>query len=202
MKVERNEMECRELRDYLMDGEGEGKELPPEYREHLKECRSCSMYFQSLRIVDRPSGLYTEGPADLRDRVMARLARESTKQTSEPVRWMRLAAAAVLLVALGVAGTLGLVGGTREGHVVVHLHLTAPGAEQVAVVGDWNEWEPGSDLLHDKDGDGVWETRIEVPEGREYRYQFLIDGEKWVADPGAAISVDDGFGGKNSILDI
>ncbi len=195
-------MECREFREKFKNIQVEGEELSSRYREHLEECRSCSIYVRSFRLVEHPSGLHSDGPAGLTDRVMARLSPENPARTSEPVRWIRLAAAAILLVTVSVAGTLGMVDRTREGYVVVHLHLTAPGAERVAVVGDWNEWEPGSDLLQDKDGDGVWETRVEVPLGQEYRYQFLIDGEKWIADPGAAISVDDGFGGTNSILDI
>ena len=35
---------------------------------------------------------------------------------------------------------------------------------------------------------------------RSYTYSFVIDGERWVPDPGAPETVDDGFGGVNSIL--
>ncbi len=35
---------------------------------------------------------------------------------------------------------------------------------------------------------------------RSYTYGFVIDGERWVPDPGAPETVEDGFGGVNSIL--
>ena len=42
---------------------------------------------------------------------------------------------------------------------------------------------------------------IDVPlkPGR-YEYQFVIDGERRLADPKASQYLDDGFGGRNSIL--
>lgn len=86
--------------------------------------------------------------------------------------------------------------------VEVHLYLDAPQAQSVAVAGDWNDWDASAHRLADPDGDGVWEVTFSVERGREYEYQFLIDDSRWTSDPAAAISVDDGFGGENSILDI
>ena len=86
--------------------------------------------------------------------------------------------------------------------VTVRLTLEAPGAEQVAVVGDWNGWDADRHLMHDRDRDGVWELRLKLKEGGEYQYQFLINGKKWIPDPKAPLKVEDGFGGTNSILDI
>ncbi|MDY7028818.1 MAG: isoamylase early set domain-containing protein, partial [Spirochaetota bacterium] len=114
----------------------------------------------------------------------------------------QLAAAAVLLVVMSVTLTLAVTSRSGSETVIVHLYLSAPDAVQVAVVGDWNEWNGDADLLRDSDGDGVWEIRLEVPRGQEYQYQFLIDGRQWIPDPNAAIKVDDGFGGMNSVLDI
>jgi hypothetical protein len=47
----------------------------------------------------------------------------------------------------------------------------------------------------------VWKTRLSLPPGR-YRYAFVVDSEKWVADPQAATVVDSGYGGADSVLDI
>jgi len=30
----------------------------------------------------------------------------------------------------------------------------------------------------------------------------VIDGEKWITDPGQAATVDDNFGGKSSLLEV
>lgn len=86
--------------------------------------------------------------------------------------------------------------------VVVRLELLAPAAESVAVVGDWNGWDPQAHHLSERNGSGLWEIEIEVLPGEEYRYQFLIDGEQWIPDPTSPITVGDGFGGTNSVLNI
>jgi 1,4-alpha-glucan branching enzyme len=72
----------------------------------------------------------------------------------------------------------------------------------VYVVGDWNNWNAAADPLHDDNSDGIWETTIELEAGNEYRYQFYIDDNRWIADPNAPLKIDDGFGGQNSILRI
>ena len=70
------------------------------------------------------------------------------------------------------------------------------------MVGDWNGWNPDAHPLTDDNGDGIWETEIKLHPGKEYRYQFYIDKEIWIADPDAPLAIEDGFGGVNSILRI
>ena len=105
------------------------------------------------------------------------------------------------MVALAAAGGFVLARGGRD-VVTVRLAVEAPGARQVSVVGDWNGWAPESDRLVDRDGDGVWQGTVRLRRLREYRYQFLIDGEQWVADPRAPLTIDDGFGGRSSVLQL
>jgi len=131
-----------------------------------------------------------------------------------------LAAAAVLLVALSVTLTLMVTERRlpRAGEAVVqapseeqapsqelitvHLTLEAPEAESVAVVGDWNGWDPEKNRMNDPNKDGIWELHLKLEKGGEYQYQFLINGKKWIPDPDAPLKVDDGFGGTNSVLNI
>lgn len=80
----------------------------------------------------------------------------------------------------------------------VRFVLQAPRAKKVAVVADFNHWDRGGDLLAGPDGNGYWSKTISLPEGR-YEYLFLVDGKEWVADP-AALSADDGLGGRNSVI--
>jgi 1,4-alpha-glucan branching enzyme len=83
--------------------------------------------------------------------------------------------------------------------VYVQFVLDAPGAVSVAVSGDFNEWDRGAHRLDDPDGDGVWTGRVPVRPGI-HEYMFVIDGERWVTDPGAQRYADDGFGNRNAVL--
>jgi 1,4-alpha-glucan branching enzyme len=80
----------------------------------------------------------------------------------------------------------------------VRFVLEAPLATKVAVVGDFNRWDPEKDLLAGPDQNGYWTRTIPMNAGR-YEYLFLMNGTIWVPDP-AAFSVDDGLGAANSVI--
>jgi Carbohydrate-binding module 48 (Isoamylase N-terminal domain) len=84
--------------------------------------------------------------------------------------------------------------------VVARLAYRAPLAREVAVAGDFNGWNPQTAHMHRGQG-GVWSVEIPVSPGRRYQYMFVVDG-RWVTDPTAPASVDDGFGGRNAVLDL
>ena len=88
--------------------------------------------------------------------------------------------------------------GGGEAIVYVQFVLDAPGANAVAVAGDFSEWEPTFEL-QDADGDGVWTGRVPVEPG-VHTYMFLIDGNEWQTDPRADRYQDDGFGNRNAVL--
>jgi hypothetical protein len=110
------------------------------------------------------------------------------------------AAAAVLaLLFLGRAPSTGGFPGPREAAVVyVQFALEAPGAQSVAVAGDFDGWA-GSYSLEDGNGDGVWTGRIPLEPG-VHAYMFLVDGATWLTDPRAERYADDGFGNRNAVL--
>jgi hypothetical protein len=81
----------------------------------------------------------------------------------------------------------------------VRLRIRAPGAEEVTVAGNFNDWEPRGALLRPV-GDGWWEIYIELGPGI-YEYAYVIDG-KWTTPPEAKLTVEDGFGGRNGILEV
>lgn len=91
---------------------------------------------------------------------------------------------------------------SSEGTILVRLIFEAPEAQSVTVAADWNQWMPETQPLTDEDGDGIWEIHLRLQRGRDYQYQFVIDGSHWVADPEARVQIDDGFGGVNSLLNI
>ncbi|MDP7421509.1 MAG: isoamylase early set domain-containing protein [bacterium] len=71
-------------------------------------------------------------------------------------------------------------------------------AEEVAVAGDFNNWDTTADKMVNL-GDGNWTITLNLKPGR-FEYKFVIDGTKWIADPQAKEFVDDGYGGQRSVL--
>jgi len=81
--------------------------------------------------------------------------------------------------------------------------FSAPGARSVHLAGEFNGWDPGGIPMADPDGDGVWETVIDLDRGRTYQYKFVLNGgERWEPDPENPERTDDGHGGYNSVLSI
>jgi hypothetical protein len=87
-----------------------------------------------------------------------------------------------------------------ESKVFVRLVLLQPGAQSVAVAGDFNGWNPGQTKL-ERSESGMWTATIPLRPGR-YQYMFVIDGKQWIADPLAGEASGDGFGAENAVLDV
>lgn len=74
----------------------------------------------------------------------------------------------------------------------VLLQCYAPEAHIVYLAGDFNDWGHNRDglvfeaqyAMHGPDTDGVWRAEVELKPGR-HAYQFVIDGDHWIADPNA-----------------
>jgi len=103
-----------------------------------------------------------------------------------------LAAAAVLSgLALWLGGRVASrPPATRPDTAVVQFVFIAQGASSVALVGDFNDWDPTSTPLRPAMQGGLWSVSVPLPPGR-HRYAFLIDGCRWLADPGAPRAQDD-----------
>jgi len=70
---------------------------------------------------------------------------------------------------------------------------------RVTVAGTFNGWNPDATTML-KEGD-VWVVQLVLPQD-SYEYMFIEDGERWVTDPLAFQTRDDGFGRKNAVLDL
>ena len=79
----------------------------------------------------------------------------------------------------------------------VSLELIKPAAKHVFVAGSFNEWKPEQTPLM-RVGDGRWAGDLVVKPGR-HEYLFVVDGQ-WLPDPNAKESVQNPFGGRNSVL--
>ena len=79
----------------------------------------------------------------------------------------------------------------------VSLEFIKPDAKEVCVAGSFNEWKPETTPLSLK-GNGHWVGNLAVKPGR-HEYLFVVDGQ-WMPDPNARETVQNPFGGKNSVL--
>jgi len=91
-----------------------------------------------------------------------------------------------------------LVASTDAGEVVQFV-LVAPQAATVALVGDFNDWDPGRTPLRVTAGGGVWSVNLPLRPG-PHQYAFVVDGKEWRPDPAAPRAVTDDFGAPNSVI--
>jgi 1,4-alpha-glucan branching enzyme len=68
-----------------------------------------------------------------------------------------------------------------EGVAGVHFAVWAPNAERVAVIGDFNYWNPDSHLLNPRwDGSGIWEGFVPgAQNGQCYKYHLQYQGNQF-----------------------
>lgn len=165
------------------------------------------------KIEERLARHRTKAPEGFAERVM-----ESLPEWSKPTlrdrladfwpthgRWIAPAltgaAASLLLVfGLGRAGSPDAAQ-TAQVQTTIHFELHAPGADQVELLGSFNDWKTGDVVLTGPDASGHWTADVTLPEGR-YEYIFLVDGKRWVADPRGTIVRPDGFGRVNTVIDV
>ncbi|HZR15693.1 MAG TPA: glycogen-binding domain-containing protein [Verrucomicrobiae bacterium] len=81
----------------------------------------------------------------------------------------------------------------------VSFELVRPGAKCVFVAGSFNDWKPESAPLMPKDN-GRWVGDLTIKPGK-YEYLFVVDGQ-WMPDPNAKESVQNPFGGRNSVIGV
>ena len=72
-------------------------------------------------------------------------------------------------------------------------------AKTVTLVGDFNGWG-GAPVPLDQTANGAWTTSIPLANGR-HEYAFLVDGERWVADPLVPSSSDE-FDTHSSVITV
>lgn len=72
---------------------------------------------------------------------------------------------------------------------------------EVRLCGDFNDWSQETTPLV-KRKDGRWSVTLTLPQGRSYRFRYLIDGQRWENDNGADEYIDNGFGSKDSVVSV
>ena len=193
----------------LLDGELTLAELPPELQAEGAAA------LRLLAADRRPVAL----PPALEARVMDAVRARAASPSRRVLRWIAeprelhlrvrpwvfgagLAAAAALVLLLGGIGVTGstprpvaMRAAVPPESAFVRFVLYAPGANQVALAGTFNQWNQAATPL--VRSDGVWTVTVALPVG-QHQYAFVVDG-RWVADPSAP-AVGDGFGRRNSVI--
>lgn len=72
-------------------------------------------------------------------------------------------------------------------------------AESVALCGEFNEWDATKHLLKRR-RDGSYALTVSLKPGREYRFRYLVDGERWENDWDADKYVPNEFGTEDSVI--
>lgn len=145
-------------------------------------------------------------------RVRAEATAQAHRKTQRPRSWWtspRTITRAPLVsfaMAAGFAAIVGLstLAAARSGpltglfstapdtvHVIRFAYMDSS-ARQIAVVGDFNGWGASEMPLTRDASTGMWSTSVSLPPGA-HEYAFVVDGQRWVADP-HALSVLDEFG--------
>ena len=65
---------------------------------------------------------------------------------------------------------------------IVQFMLTAPAASRVALVGDFNGWDPREIEMARYSRDGRWAVTLALAPGR-HSYAYVVDDTQWVRDP-------------------
>jgi len=73
-------------------------------------------------------------------------------------------------------------------------------SKEVAVVGDFNNWDPKADKLKKKNG--AWEGTVRLQPKSEVRFRYFIDGSNWANDEQADAYVPNDFGSEDSVIKI
>ena len=84
--------------------------------------------------------------------------------------------------------------------IEVTFSLDRPGAQEVYLCGEVNQWSAVSLRMIRHGASEHWEKRLTLAPGR-HQYKFVVDGE-WIHDPEAAENVPNQHGSLNSIMEV
>ena len=139
--------------------------------------------------------------ADAMQRLRASLA--SRRERSIVLTRRRAFALAASLVLLTSAAWLALLLSRTPAQppvperLAVQFVFVHAGAQRVALVGDFNDWDGRATQMTRAAG-GVWSVVLPLRPGR-FAYSFVVDGQLWFADPQAPLETND-FGRPSSVV--
>ncbi len=215
---------CQNIKDYIEDylEERLSAQEAVEIEEHLKSCPNCQKemivwqeLFQNLDILSQAD---VQLQPDFTAQVMQKITEEIPASIESwwgkalhlltlprvSLKWMAALGTVLAVLFLGYSIYFSPVTQycpNNLAEITFSMRADASQVKSIAVVGDFNDWDPTRNLLTDENNDGIWTVTLKLEPGR-YEYMFILDGQKWVPDPSAYRYVSDGFGNKNAILEI
>ena len=72
-------------------------------------------------------------------------------------------------------------------------------AKNVALCGEFNDWNPSANPMKQRK-DGRFSTTVSMEAGRSYRFNYLVDNQRWENDSAADSYVPNEFGSEDSLL--
>jgi len=218
------DLDEREARDFL-----EKVESDPRLENELRAYERLLALGKELPTPEVPTGFTERVMAEVNaERYLERIR---TRLSGFRIQWAPLAVAAAAVVLAYIGGWLvghspRMVPGTTEDPRVARRAVTYdfphiagqapatdsglqyvtlsyapadPSVEQVTIAGSFNNWDPNATPMRRKNG--VWVTILLLPPG-SHEYMFVENNQRWVTDPLAVKTRDDGFGGTNAVLDV
>ena len=152
------------------------------------------------------------GPVALSDKVehdvLERIRREPAFPLNHRSRLRKPIVASALAAGIAAIFALGVLVGRRsipEPGAVSELRsvefvLRTTADSTVALVGDFNDWDPRATPLRPS-SDSLWSVVVPLRPGR-YRYTFVVDGTQWRRDPSAPSALEDDFGTPTSVITV
>jgi hypothetical protein len=188
-----------------LDAMDKGDDVLERVVEELRRPLRVNTALFDARVMDE----VLRTPSGLRERI-ASLTQPRTFRVSPLI-----ALAAGLLFAVTVVGSLLYVlpssprtasrtaartpARPAAGSPIVQFGFVAPHASSVALVGDFNNWDPKATPLRAASTGGVWSVEVPIQPGR-HLYAFVVDGTVWRPDPAAPKATGEDFGEPNSAL--
>lgn len=136
-----------------------------------------------------------DAPPGGMQRLRHRLAQSRRRR---PLMAWGAAAAAGLLLAVGLAAGMGLQSARGSGRLHTFI-IDAPRASRVSLVGDFNGWDRAAAPMRLDRGNGVWRLALRLGPG-PHTYAFVVDGTEWIVDPIAPQAIDRDLGTTNLLL--
>jgi hypothetical protein len=186
-----------------LDDSGQGDEVLERAAAELRRPLRVNAALFDARVMDE----VLRTPSGLRERLELLLRPRSFRV------YPLVALAAGLLFVVAIAGSvlyvwpspqrLARVDDTRptRGSPIVQFGFVAPHASSVALVGDFNNWDPKATPLRAASTGGVWSVEVPIEPGR-HLYAFVVDGTVWRPDPAAPQATGEDFGEPNSALTV
>lgn len=73
-------------------------------------------------------------------------------------------------------------------------------AQEVIVLGDFNNWNPEDGLKLKKQKDGSFKGTIDLEKDKEFEFKYWLDGTAWTNETAADKLITNPFGDKNSVV--